>query len=90
MARKPMVTRNISTTTVTVLGMDTELCEPMNKTCIIAGRFKDEKKLFKAVAKNLETETFKVVKIVDIQLDNTLYGQTLEQFIENSEILESR
>lgn len=90
MARKPMVTRSIKSTKATVLGMDIELCEPMNKTCIVAGTFKDDAKLMKVVRAELETDSFKVVKIVDTQEEETLYGMDINKFIAEAEILPPR
>lgn len=90
MARKPMVTRTFTTTKVTVLGMDIESCEPMNKTCTVAGAFKDENKLMKVVLAELETETFKPVKIVDKVEEETLYGMDVNKFIAEAEILPPR
>lgn len=90
MARKPMVTRTFTTTKVTVLGMNIESCEPMNMTCTLAGAFKDEKKLMKAVLEALETDDFKPVKIVDKVEEETLYGMTISKFIAEAEILPPR
>lgn len=90
MARKPMVTRTVTATKVTVLGMNVETCEPMNMTCTLPGVYKDEKKLMKAVREALETDDFKVAKIVDIIEEETLYGMNLSKFIAEAEILPPR
>ena len=90
MARKPMVTRTVTATKITVLGMNVETCEPMNMTCTLPGTFKDEKKLMKCVREELETEDYKVAKIVDKVEEETLYGMNLSKFIAEAEILPPR
>lgn len=90
MARKPQVTRTITTTKVTVLGMDVEKCEPMNETFTVPRTYKDEDKLMKAVKDAGETDTFKIVKIVDTQVEETLYGMSEQEFIEHAHVLPPR
>lgn len=88
--RKPMVTRTITTTQVTVLGMDVEKCEPMNETFTVPRTYKDEEKLLKAVKAIGETDTFKIVKIVDTEVKETLYGMDEATFISNATVLPPR
>lgn len=88
--RKPMVTRTITTTVVTILGMDVEKCEPMNATFTVPRTYKDEEKLLKAVKAIGETDTFKIVKIVDTQVQETLYGMDESTFIANATVLPPR
>ena len=90
MARKAMVTRTVTATKITVLGMNVETCEPMNMTCTLPGVYKDEKKLMKAVREAIETDDFKVAKIVDKVEEETLYGMNLSKFIAEAEILPPR
>lgn len=99
MARRAIVTRTITGTQVTVLGLDTETAEPMNKTYILSGTYRkeskgadgkviestiDEKKLLKDVKKAYDTDTFTNVKIVNTQAVNKLYGMWEEDFIANA------
>lgn len=88
--RKPMVTRTITTTQVTVLGMDVEKCEPMNETFTVPRTYKDEEKLLKAVKAIGETDTYKIVKIVDTQVQETLYGMDEATFIQHAQVLPPR
>lgn len=90
MARKPMVTRTIETTKVTVLCLNIETAEPFNKTVTVARTHKDENKLLKLVKEIAETSTEKVVHIVDKEVISTLYGMTEDKFIANAEILPPR
>lgn len=84
MARKPMVTRTITTTEVTVLCMDVVSVEPFNKTVTLPRTYKDDKKLLKVVAELIDNDTTKTVHIVDKKEVETLYGMTEQQFIDNA------
>ncbi len=84
MARKPMVTRTITTTQVTALCMDIHKCEPCNITVVLPRTFKDEEKLLKAVRGQVDNDDVKVVHIVDKQEVETLYGMTEQDFIKGA------
>lgn len=84
MARKPMVTRTITTTQVTALCMDIHKCEPCNITVVLPRTFKDEEKLLKAVRAQVDNDDVKVVHIVDKQEVETLYGMTEQDFIKGA------
>ena len=85
--RKPSVTRTISTLNITVLGMDTVLCEPRTKTYPIyeSEAPKDEAKLFNYIRKMYETDTFKISAITDKTTVTKTYRMPLSQFIEEAE-----
>lgn len=85
--RKPSVTRTISTLNVTVLGMDTVLCEPMTITFPIyeSEAPKDEAKLFKYIRKMYETDNFKISAITGKELTTRTYTMSLRTFIEEAE-----
>ena len=82
MARLPMVTRTITTTKVNVLCLDIEHAEPCNKVVTIPRTYKDEETILKKVKPILETETLKVVHVVDTETEETLYGMTEQEFVE--------
>ena len=82
MARLPMVTRTITTTKVNVLCLDIEHAEPCNKVITIPRTYKDEETILKKVKPLLETESLKVVHIVDTKTEETLYGMTEQEFVE--------
>ena len=88
MARKRMVTRTILTTTVNALCMDTQTCEACNKDVVLPRTFKDIDKVLKAVKSVIDTPTFKVVDIVDVETVETLYGMDEQKFINESVILD--
>lgn len=89
-----MVTRTIKSTKVTALCLDTQTAEPSNATFTVGGTFpgdpKGNDKLLKKLKNNYETETFKVVSIVDKQVEENLYGMTEEDFIKGAQILPAR
>lgn len=88
MARKPMVTRTIITTKVTVLCLDINTAEPFNETVTLPRTYKDDKKLLKSVEEVINTEEVKAVHIVDKKEIETLYGMTEQDFINKAKILD--
>lgn len=85
--RKPGVTRTISTLNITVLGMDTVSCEPMNKTYPVYESEvpKDEAKLFNYIRKMYETDTFKISAITEKTVVTKTYTMSLSKYIEEAE-----
>lgn len=85
--RKPSVTRTITTLNITVLGMDTVSCEPMNMTLPIyeSEAPKDEAKLFNYIRKMYETDTFKISAIANKEVVTKTYVMPLNKFIEEAE-----
>ena len=85
--RKPSVTRTISTLNITVLGMDTVSCEPMNKTYPIyeSEAPKDEAKLFNYIRKMYETDTFKISAITNKETVTKTYSMPLSKFLEEAD-----
>lgn len=88
MARKRMVTRTILTTKVNVLCMDTQTCEACNKDVVLPRTFKDNDKVLKATKSLLDSPTFKVVDVVNVETVETLYGMDEQKFINESVILD--
>lgn len=90
MARLPMVTRTITTTKVNVLCLDIEHAEPCNKVVTIPRTYKDQESILKKVKPLLETESLKVVHVVDTETEETLYGMTEQEFVELAQPLLDR
>lgn len=88
--KKPMVTRTILTTEVTVLCLDLIKAEPFNKVVTLPRTYKDEKAMMKKVSAIIDTDEVKAVHVVDTKVNETLYGMTEEQFIAMAEVLPSR
>ena len=90
MAKKAMVTRTVQTTLATALCLNTVTAEPFNQTVTLSGTFKEKKALLKAVKNILENDEISVAKIVDVEIQEKLYGMTEQKFIENADILPPR
>lgn len=90
MARARKVTRTISSTKVVVMCVDTQTAVVENYEVTIAGVYSDDKKLMKAVTKEVETATLKPVSVVSTEIIETLYGMDEQRFIEMAEVLPSR
>lgn len=97
-----MITRTIESTRVNALCMDVNTAEPMNKEFNLSGTFKkkvkdedgnktetiDEKKMLKALQKEFDTDSFKVVHIVDHEIIETLYGMPEQDFLSQAKVLD--
>jgi hypothetical protein len=90
MARVPMVTRTIETTEVNVLCLELVKVEPFNTDLVLAGTYKDEKALMKAVTAQVDNDNQKAVKVVSSKKVETLYGMTEEEFIKVAKVLPAR
>lgn len=90
MARIPMVTRTIQTTTANVLCLNIKDGEPFNKEVILPRTYKDEKSMMKVVEKAINTEDVKAVHIVHTEVNETLYGMTEQEFIATAHVLPDR
>lgn len=87
--RKPSITRTIKTLNITVLGMDTVSCEPMNMTLPVyeSEAPKDEAKLFNYIRKMYETDIFKITAITDKTIVTKTYSMPLSKYIEEAEVV---
>ena len=88
MARKPMVTRTITTTQVNVLCLDIVAGEPFNQQVTLPRTYKEDKKLMKAIEAVVNTENVKAVHVVAKEEVETLYGMSEQDFITNATILD--
>ena len=89
MARKPMVTRTITTTQVNVLCLDIVAGEPFNQQVTLPRTYKDDKKLMKAIEEVVNTENLKAVHVVAKEEVETLYGMSEQDFINNAVVLDN-
>lgn len=90
MARIPMVTRTIQTTKANVLCLNIVEGEPFNKEVVLPRTYKDEKSMMKVVENIINTDEVKAVHIVQSTVEETLYGMTEQEFINNAKILPPR
>lgn len=89
MARKPMVTRTVTTTKTKVLCVDTVSEETVTQVVEVSRTYTDDSKLLKAVKETLDS-TLIPVKVISTEIVETLYGMTEQHFIELAEKLPNR
>lgn len=82
--KKYPFTRTISKQNVIALVFDKETAEATNMNVTIAPVINDTKKLEKAVAEKLDNEKTKFIEIVDVSVDEKVYGLTLDAFMSNA------
>lgn len=91
MAKPRMVTRTVLTTRVTVLCLNTETAEPFNETVLLSGTYKDNKSILKDAKKILETsDEISVCKVVDLSVEEKLYGLLETDFLKYAHELPPR
>ena len=82
--KKYPFTRTISKQNVVCLVFDKETAEASNTTVVISPVITDTKKLEKAVAAKLDNDKTKFIEIVDVTVDEKVYGLTLDAFMSNA------
>lgn len=90
MARNPMVTRTFSTTTVKALCVNISKEETFYKDFILPRTFKSKDDILKYLSKLYATDTEKIISVLDIHVEDVLYGMDEKTFIENAKILPAR
>ena len=89
MARVPMVTRTISSTTAKVLVVNITTKQTSEKKVTVP-RTPDEKHLMKAVEAAINNEEEKAVTILSSEVVETLYGMEETEFIKVAAVLPPR
>lgn len=89
MARN-MVTRTIISTQVNALCLNLITAEPFNEVFTLAGTYKNNDKIKKAIEKTYNNDEHIIAHIVEVKKLNTLYGMTEQKFMENAEIFSPR
>ena len=74
MARTRMVTRTINVTVVEAMCVDTQTAEVTVKSLELTGETFTDGKVLKALKKEYETDTFKVVAIQKMEVHEEMYG----------------
>lgn len=82
--KKYPFTRTISKQNVVCLVFDKETAEASNTTVVISPVITDTKKLEKAVAAKLDNDKTKFIEIVDVTVDEKVYGLTIDAFMSNA------
>lgn len=81
MARKPMITRTITSTKVQALCMDLYSRQAVEKELVLPRTYKDDTSLLKALSKEYDNDMFKVSAILSSEVENDLYGLTEQEFL---------
>ena len=88
MARKRMVTRTITMTTVEVMCVDVETKEIVNRQYEVSGSYVYQPdKLLKIVKLEHETPTFKVVDLQNSYEQEVVYGMDETDFIKYAQVI---
>lgn len=82
--KKYPFTRTISKQNVVALVFDKETAEATNTSVIISPVINDTEKLEKAVAEKLNHGKTVFIEIVDVVVDEKVYGLTLDAFMANA------
>ena len=89
MARERMITRTIKSACVEVMSINTTTAE-VRIECYATEPQENEEKYLKVLRKDLETDTFKLVKIERVQIYENLYGMSEKEFIQHAKLLPNR
>lgn len=83
--RESKITRTITTTNATILCLDVEAGEPMNRTFQLPGEYKKERGIIKAAEKIHDDPNLKLVHVVDTEVTQKLYGMPESLFLKYAE-----
>ena len=89
MARKRMVTRTIEQTTAKVMTLNVVTAEVAITSYTISGELTGDT-LLKALQDAYQTDTMKLVHIVESSVESVLYGMDEEEFIKLAKVLPKR
>ena len=79
--RTPMVTRTITSTTINALVVDLVKGVTDVRTITLPREYKDNNEIIKYCRKNIDNETVQVVKVLEVKVNEQLYGMTEQEFI---------
>ena len=90
MAREKMITRTITETTVSVMGVNVADAKVDYADIKIAGEFTDNDAIMKHLKKHYETDNYKIVNIISVDTVDKLYGMPESEFIALAKVLPPR
>lgn len=90
MARQPMITRTVTTTKAKVLCINLVDEKPFTQEVVLPRTYKDERSMLKCIKPLVENDTVKVVHVQNVEILETLYGMTEQQFIDSATVLPPR
>jgi hypothetical protein len=86
--RKPMITRTITSTSITALCVNPQTAETFEQEFILIGKIADKDKVLKRLSKLYNTDDCTIVAIRNLIEVNELYGMDEADFIAGAKILE--
>lgn len=89
MARKRMVTRTIEQTTAKVMTLNVVAAEVTITPYTISGELTGDA-LLKALQDTYQTDTMKLVHVLESMVESVLYGMEEEEFIKLAKVLPKR
>lgn len=89
MARKRMVTRTIEQTTAKVMTLNVVTAEVTITPYTISGELTGDA-LLKALQNTYQTDTMKLVHVLESTVESVLYGMEEEEFIKLAKVLPKR
>lgn len=89
MARKRMVTRTIEQTTAKVMTLNVDTAEVTITPYTISGELTGDA-LLKALQDTYQTDTMKLVHVLESTVESVLYGMEEEEFIKLAKVLPKR
>lgn len=89
MAREKMVTRTIKSADVDVMTIDTSTAE-VRIIPYTTEPQENEEKYLKILRKEFETDTFKLIKVQNVEIYEDLYGMSEKEFKQYAQILDGR
>lgn len=84
MARKRGVNRTLVVTLATVLCADTEAGMMGSEIVSLSGAIKTKEEALKSARKIIETDDYKVVKVIDLKKEKRFYTMPEEDYIANA------
>lgn len=88
MAKTKYLTRTMKSTRASILCMDIETAEPLNKTVVLAGTFKTEAQILKEAKKLIEDDRIKAVSVSAVQTESGVYRMPEATFLSLAEKVE--
>lgn len=84
---KKLITRTVKASEITVMCVDTECAEVVNRTITHTGAIKDERAALRIAAASIDEPNLKIVQVVNIATTKQLYRITEEDFLAHAVVI---
>ena len=89
MARERMITRTVTATVVTVMGVEVSTAKAFTEDVVLTGIFKDKADMLKAIKKSDSGDKV-YAAVVSTRTEETLYGMSETEFMKYAKALPPR